>query len=261
MITLTTDFGYSDPFVGQMKGAILGINPRAVISDITHGIRAHDIREASLAVEDSHRCFPRGAVHVVVVDPGVGSSRRPVILSAGGHFFVGPDNGVFTSIIKSYPGLSAVHITATRYFLKSPGATFHGRDVFAPVAAWLSRGTKPEEFGTPAVGLVTLDLPSASLEEGVLRGEVIHIDAFGNCITNIMTGHLETLPAGGPLSVRIKGMALDVLDHYARAEDGEPHALINSSGRLEIFVNTKSAAGEFGITRGEKVVVVSGPFV
>ncbi len=261
MITLTTDFGYSDPFVGQMKGVMLGIDPRAVISDITHGIRAHDIREASLAVEDSHRYFPRGAVHVVVVDPGVGSARRPVILSAGGHLFVGPDNGVFTGVVKSYPGLRAVHITEERYFLKSPGATFHGRDVFAPVAAWLSKGMAPEKFGNPAAGLATLDLPSPALEEGVLRGEVIHIDNFGNCITNIMTGHLETLPARGPLSVRVKGMDMDVLDHYARAEDGEPHALINSAGRLEIFVNAKNAAGEFGIATGEKVVVVSGPSV
>lgn len=252
LITLTTDFGHRDTFVGQMKGVILGINPGALIVDITHGIRPHDVMEAALAIGDSRGYFPHGTVHVAVVDPGVGSERRPLIMSAGGQLFVGPDNGVFTDIIISSPRFLAFHITEDSYFLKGPGGgTFHGRDIFAPVAAWLSRGKGPGEFGPRASDLVTLAMPVPGVEGSSVRGEVIRVDVFGNCITNIKAGDIQALK-GRPV-VRVKGMELDMLDHYAASGDRRPHALINSDGRVEIFVYKGSAGEALGISVGEEV--------
>jgi S-adenosylmethionine hydrolase len=252
LITLTTDFGYRDPFVGQMKGVLLGINPGARIIDITHGIGPHDVMEAALAIGDSRRYFPDGTVHMAVVDPGVGSERRALIISAEGQLFVGPDNGVFTEIINSCPQFKAFHITEESFFLQGPeGGTFHGRDLFAPVAAWLSKGKGPAEFGPRASGLITLDMAAPRVEGLTTHGEIIRIDVFGNCITNIKAGDIQALP-GRPV-VRVRGMELDVLAYYAGAKDNRPHALVNSDGRVEIFVYKGSARKALGVSAGEKV--------
>lgn len=257
LITLSTDFGTRDPFAGQMKGVILSVNPRAVITDLTHGIPRHDVREAARVIGESHRYFPEGTVHVVVVDPGVGSARRPIIIRAGGHFFVGPDNGVFTLVIRDHPNFEAIHITAENCFLKSPaGGTFHGRDVFAPVAAWLSKGHKPEKFGNPAQDIATIDIPSPLVKDDMVSGEVSHIDAFGNCISNIRAEDMEGIRKGGKLHVRIKGQALDILRHYSEAADDRPRAVINSDGYVEIFICRGSAARALGVSGGEKVEVL-----
>jgi len=241
-----------------MKGVILSINPRAVITDLTHGILRHDVREAARVIAESFRYFPEGTVHVVVVDPGVGSARRPLILRAGGHLFVGPDNGVFTGVVREHPDFDAVHVTAESCFLKSPpGGTFHGRDIFAPVAAWLSKGHKPEKFGNPVKDIMTIDIPSPVVESERVTGEVSHIDAFGNCITNIRAMDVEGLGKRGNLLVRIKGQALDILHHYSEAVDDKPHAVMNSDGYVEIFVYRESAAHALGVSAGDTVEVLA----
>lgn len=249
MITLTTDFGYRDPFVGVMKGVILGIAPEARIIDITHGISPHDVMEAALTIGESYGYFPGGSIHVVVVDPGVGSGRKPIVVEAGESLFIGPDNGVFSEVYRLNKERAVYHITASHYFLRSPGSTFHGRDVFAPVAAWLSRGTKVENIGKPIEDYASLDIPAPYLKDDILHGEAIHIDRFGNVITNIMASDIKD----GPFAVNIKDGTLDIRDYYEEAGDGRPHALINSSGRLEIFVYKGNAAEILNIKRGEAV--------
>jgi S-adenosylmethionine hydrolase len=257
LITLTTDFGYADPFVGMMKGVILGINPSAAITDITHGIRAQDVREAALAIGEAHRYFPPETIHVVVVDPGVGSRRRPILVEAGGHIFVGPDNGVFTPVMEEYgEGARVLHITREDLFIRSPGRTFDGRDVFAPVAAWLSRGESPGGLGARITDYAVLEIPRPIILEGEIEGEVIHIDRFGNAITNIRHSDLETLSGGHPdLSAQFGDREADIVGFYAEGAEREPHALINSSGLLEIFAFMGSASEEFGLEIGDKVTL------
>lgn len=282
VITLTTDFGYTDPFAGIMKGVIYGINPSAVITDITHGIPAHDVRQASLAIGESYGYFPRGSIHVVVVDPGVGSKRRPVIVQARGHFFVGPDNGVFTRVLEVREGedeaLRVWHITNKNYFLPVKGPTFHARDIFAPVAAWLSKGVPPGDIGQSidgpeAIGTIgtnraieTIETPQASVRGNVVSGEVISIDHFGNAITNITLEDLGEVAreVGYPeeLGVDVQGNRAIFQTCYSEAARGRDDdgkcflcAVINSSGRLEIFIFKGNAAREFALEVGHRVKV------
>ncbi len=252
IITLTTDFGYEDPFAGVMKGVILKINPRAGIVDITHGIRPHDIREAAYTIGTNYRYFPDDTIHVVVVDPGVGSNRRPIMVLTEHHYFIGPDNGVFTHICNaSHDILEVIHITADHYFLSSHSPTFHGRDVFAPIAAYLSRGVGMLKFGEPITDYQKIDLPVPSVTpDGVLQGEVIHIDRFGNAITNItkadigMTGRLKAM--FGEIEVPLKKF-------YSDAPDGSLCCLLNSSDHLELFIDRGSAASKYNISPGDQV--------
>lgn len=273
MITLTTDFGYQEPFVGQLKGVILSqshgarpgdshsncpdARPDIRIVDLTHGIKSHDIRAAALAIGASYRYFPSGTVHLVVVDPGVGSSRASIILEACGHMFVGPDNGVFSMVCAACPEHRVWRIDAPGLMLKSPGNTFHGRDVFAPVAAALDGGRAPHELGVPMSGLVTLPLPAASLRDGVLHGEVVHLDVFGNAITNIGVEALEAMrreAPGGMLVAEAGGQVCPLVEYYAQGVSG-PHALINSDGFLEVFVFEDSAAKTLALAVGSPVML------
>src|SRR5512135_1704123 len=187
LITLTTDFGYDDPFVGVMKGVILNINPEAKIVDLNHGIRPQDTMEAAFTIGMNFHYFPAETLHVVVVDPGVGSRRRPVLMLSDHHYFLGPDNGVFSYIYRmKHETLEVLHITADHYFLQKKSSTFQGRDVFAPVAAWFSRGVAMEKFGDRITDYQTIDLPFPEVTaEGIIRGKIIHIDRFGNAISNI----------------------------------------------------------------------------
>lgn len=254
MITLTTDLGYKDPFVGMMKGVILGINPDVRIIDITHGIGRHNIMEAALVVSESYGYFPGKSIHIVVVDPGVGSNRRPILVEADMHLFIGPDNGVFSKIFKSCKDHQVMHITSGHYFLQSPGSTFHGRDVFAPVAAWLSKGVTLENFGERITDYVKFMFPDPSAAGGRVNGEVIHIDRFGNVITNISKQDIETI-GSGPLKVLVKDRHIDIKNYYSEAGDREPHALINSSGLLEIFIYMGNASNALNIKTGDPVSV------
>src|SRR6266849_5174353 len=186
IITLVTDFGSQDFFVGAMKGVILSINPQAIIVDITHEIPAQDIEAAAFNLLATYKDFPAATIHVAVVDPGVGSTRRPILIECGAQFFVGPDNGIFSWICERDETIRAIHLTNEKFFRHPVSATFHGRDIFAPVAAALASGVAVKDFGDEASDYVRLDslLPEVA-SDGSIDGRVIHIDRFGNCITNL----------------------------------------------------------------------------
>jgi S-adenosylmethionine hydrolase len=260
IITLTTDFGYKDPFVGVMKGVILKINPRAQVVDLTHGIAPQNIREAAFSIGVSYKFFPDHTIHVVVVDPGVGSGRRPLMVSADRQYFIGPDNGVFSCIYKfSREAAQVVHITAERYFLSSGSPTFQGRDVFAPVAAWLSRGVGMYDFGELVEDYQTFDVLFPNLTaECNLTGEVIHIDGFGNAITNIRRSDIDELcgkPGPSTIKVTFRDREVPLKEFYSQADDKVLYSLLNSSGYLEFFVNGGSAATTYNISIGDKVEI------
>jgi S-adenosylmethionine hydrolase len=258
LITLTTDFGYDDPFAGVMKGVIIKINPLARIVDLTHGIRPHDIREAAFTIGVNYRFFPDDTIHVVVVDPGVGSQRRPIMVLTEHHYFIGPDNGVFSHIYNaSHDILEVIHITSEHYFLSSHSPTFQGRDVFAPVAAYLSRGVGMLKFGEPITDFHKIDLPVAVVgPDGVVQGQVIHIDRFGNAITNIRKTDLAK--AGDTPKVLVRDVEASFRRFYSDAPDGALCSLINSSDYLELFTNRGSAAAKYNLAPGEPVRVLRG---
>lgn len=242
IITLTTDFGAGDHYAGVMKGVIAGINPLAVVIDITHGIEAYNIAEAAFKLHASYSSFPEGTVHVAVVDPGVGSARRAIAAEAGGYRFVGPDNGVFSMIFDRLGVDRIVEITNPAFMLPSVSRTFHGRDIFAPAAAHLSKGAALEELGNRLSSYERLAIPPLLDEGDVVTGIAVYADRFGNLVTNIpgsnITGAAE-VRAGDVNISRVSGS-------YADGEEGELMALIGSSGFLEISINKGSALEFFG---------------
>ncbi len=262
IITLTTDFGYDDPFVGVMKGTILKINPEVEIVDLTHGIRPQDIREAAYTIGMNFGYFPDDTCHVVVVDPGVGSQRRPLLMLSDHHYFVGPDNGVFSHIYEmEHETFSVLHVTAEHYFLQKESPTFHGRDVFAPIAAWLSRGVHMEKFGDPITDYEKIALPFPLVSpEGNVQGEVILMDRFGNAITNITKADIAAAcnsHKGAPCKIIFRGREVPLKGFYAEGEKGILCSVVNSSGFLEFFISGGNAKEESNIAVGEQVVVAS----
>ena len=252
-ITLTTDFGTRDWFVGTMKGVIHGIAPNATIIDLTHEILPGDIPAAAFALAVSCHFFPKHAVHVAVVDPGVGTARRALAVKTDAHFFVGPDNGVLSWALRREKIRAAHLLENPDYFLTPISSTFHGRDVFAPVAAHLSRGVPLRRLGPPVKGFVRLDWPEPKQTTRGLRGEVIYIDRFGNAITNLEAG---TLPKRGPLDVLLNGKSLcRVADFYQAVPPGCPVAVAGSSGFLELAINGGNAAKQLRIHTGAAVLV------
>ena len=263
IITLTTDFGLKDPFVGIMKGIILGTNPKAEIIDIAHNITPHNTLEASHVISKAYKYFPPTTIHVVVVDPEVGSPRRPLLIVTENHYFIGPDNGVFSHIIeeeRESPIFKVFHITASHYFLPVDGPTFHGRDIFAPVAAWFSKGIESSKFGETIDDYVVLPLPKTkAVGENVFEGEVVHIDGFGNAITNITRNDIEKLSPDyqeGKLKVIYNDQQINFTHYYS--ETGESHlsAIINSFGFLELFCFKSNASNKYGIKIGDKISAV-----
>lgn len=254
IITLTTDFGYRDPFVGQMKGVILSIAPKAKIVDITHDIESHNIEDAAFIIYQSYKYFPAGTVHVVVVDPGVGSQRRAIVVEAQGHYFLCPDNGILSFII-SQSSFSAFKIENKKYILKPDSPTFQGRDYFASAAAWILKGIPIEELGEQVFNPIVFDLGEPmrvqDKEKGKTKiiGKIIYIDKFGNCITNIRMDNLKVL------KVRVKDIELSFVKCYSEAEKA-PSALINSDGLLEIFIYMGNASKELGIEKNETIEVL-----
>jgi len=258
LITLTTDYGTRDSFVASMKGIILKSNPHAQIVDITHEIAPQDIWEAAFTLRSAYSQFPKGAIHLAVVDPGVGSGRRPIIAVTESYYFVGPDNGLFSLIDRDAERLRVHHITAGHYFPASPGPTFHGRDIFAPVAASLTKGIPSGNFGDEITDFVKLNVPTPKRAGNSIDGHVIHADRFGNLITNITYRDLQSLiPDGGQMgqvSVTVTGKEIKGLKKfYAEAAPGDPGAIINSSGHLEIFLFRQNARTGLAIKRGEVV--------
>ena len=243
VITLLTDFGTADYFVGAMKGVILSINPKAVIVDITHEIPAQDVAAGAFTLLAAYDTFPKGTIHVAVVDPGVGSARRPIVVRAADHLFVGPDNGLFTHIYDRTPGLEAFHITASEYFRQPVSTTFHGRDIFSPVAAALSNGVKPSSFGPRISDPVRLPNPNTPA--------IIHIDHFGNLITNITRDQFK----GTKLAIDDRVIS-SFRKFFGEAPGDEPFLIWGSAGLLEIAVNGGSAAQALGVKRGDEVRIL-----
>jgi S-adenosylmethionine hydrolase len=260
IITLTTDFGTSDHLVGALKGVILKINPDATIVDITHGVVPYDVLDGALAISAAYKYFPSKTIHVVVVDPGVGSERRPILVSGENQFFVAPDNGVLSMVYEKEARLTVRHITAEHYFLQPLSRTFHGRDVFAPSAAWLSKTWQTQSFGEEIQDYMRFSLPKPKSAGGQLKGVVLRVDAFGNLMTNFLP---EELPEGvlkdGALRMQVNGKEITrLVDTFAEGEPGAPVAIVGSSGFLEIAVNKGSAARTLGVGRGAAVVVPLG---
>jgi S-adenosyl-L-methionine hydrolase (adenosine-forming) len=259
-IAILTDFGSRDHYAGVMRGVIADIAPAARVIDITHGIPAQSVIAGALALRESWRYFPRGTIFLAVVDPGVGTARRPIAIETSvGARFVGPDNGLLWLAAEDAGIRRAVKLTATRYRLSNVSATFHGRDIFAPAAAWLWRGTALARLGPAATNLARLDLPEPTVANGELRGEVIYIDGFGNLVTNLgrdMVARFGARFRHKTLSVRIgKGAVMNIFDAYANAPRGASLATFGSFGMLEVAVRDGSAARRFGVVAGAAVQV------
>jgi hypothetical protein len=252
-ITLTTDFGTSDHFVGTMKGVILGIAPRAQIVDVTHEIPAFNVEEGAFAIAQAWRYFPKGSIHVVVVDPGVGSARRAILCEAEGHFFIAPDNGVL-SMVYDQAKHKVRAVTNPKLMLKTISKTFHGRDVFAPAAAHLANGLAPAQFGKPIHDAIRNFLPKPTrLSRHDFAGAVLKIDRFGNLITNF---HIDDFPDLYAHSIEVRAglERIEALARtYAETKEGDLFAIVGSSGYLEVAVNQGSAAKRLGVGVGSSV--------
>ena len=245
IITLITDFGRSDPYIAMMKGVILSVNPDATIIDVTHQIPAHSIKEGSLIIKTSYTYFPSGTVHVGVVDPGVGGKRRPIVVLVDNHFFVGPDNGLFSTIIETQRDIDVIHLKEKKYWMRSISPTFHGRDIFAPAAAHLSLGVNPFSMGEKIDNTTHLASPLPHENNSDLVGEIIWVDHFGNLITNITREHLSPFLSSKGLIIKIGSLILKKISTtYNDVPKSQPLALIGSSNTLEIAVNMGNAQND-----------------
>jgi S-adenosyl-L-methionine hydrolase (adenosine-forming) len=260
IITLTTDFGLNDHFVGTMKGAILSIAPEAEIVDICHSVQAFDILDGALALAQAYNYFPTRTVHLVVVDPGVGSARRPILASCDKYNFVAPDNGVLSLMYAREERLNVRHINAEHYFLQPLSNTFHGRDIFAPVAAYLAKGVDQEKFGNEITDFVRFNAPKPkAVDAKTLRGVVLKVDRFGNLITNITPQDAPALFQTQAASFKIlvgKKEITTIRTNYAEGAPGEIFAIIGSMGYLEIAANRGAAAQLSGAGKGAEVSIV-----
>ncbi|HEX5709016.1 MAG TPA: SAM-dependent chlorinase/fluorinase [Pyrinomonadaceae bacterium] len=280
VVTLLTDFGTADYYAGAMRGAVLAVNPEARVVDITHEIPAQDIESAAFTLLAAYSTFPTGTIHVAVVDPGVGSTRRPLVVVTKNYLFVGPDNGLFSHVCEREGEYEVFHLTNREFFRDAVSATFHGRDVFAPVAGALSLGVKPEELGERVADELRMESLAAVVSaDGAIEGRVIHVDRFGNCVTNITRRELadDAFERGARLT--LGGREITSLRRFYAEEAGaedvggvrddeeglgvggeekggrEPFAIWGSAGFLEISVNRDSAARVLNVARGRPVVI------
>ena len=252
IITILTDFGLIDSYTAMMKGTVLSVNRNAELVDITHCINVGSIFQGAGILKEAYSYFPKGTVHVAVVDPGVGSSRRLMALKADEHFFVGPDNGIFWPIIEENPDAEIIELTEERYFLPQVTSTFHGRDVFAPVAAYISLGTEISKLGHSMSDPEKLILPRPYQKHDILKGQITRIDNFGNLITNITAGTFTNFLGGKEPVIHIGDYKISwISDTYSDKDKGELLALINSSGHLEIAVNLGKASEYMGKSSDE----------
>jgi S-adenosyl-L-methionine hydrolase (adenosine-forming) len=257
IITLLTDFGTEDYFVGAMKGVILTCSPNSILVDITHEIPPQGIRTAAFTLNSAYPYFPAGSIHLAIVDPGVGSDRRPILIEAATHLFVGPDNGIFTFVLAQVPTARIRHLTNTLYFLPNPCSTFQGRDVFAPVAAALAEGISPADLGPTIQDIVRFDpVLCQSMADGTLAGTIMHIDHFGNCVTSLP---IASLSGRRSFCLKVKEFEIRRLAKFyseAAAPAGLPFLICGSAGFLEISVLSSSAARDLNIRVGESVRLV-----
>ena len=257
IITLTTDFGLRDPYVAEMKAVILSINPNVTIVDITHQIEKFNIRMGAYILAAATPHFPKGTIHVAVVDPGVGTKRRAILVQTKGGYFIGPDNGVLMLAARNQGVRHIYRIENPKFMLPRVSDTFHGRDVFAPAAAYLAKGELPSKFGSEIRDAVMPVFAKIMRRKGVLIGEVIHVDDFGNVVTNFGEKELELLKGKETVNIRLKGVRLrfKLCRAYADVKPQEPLAIFGSHNFLEISVNQGNAAERFGVKVGDKVAV------
>jgi S-adenosylmethionine hydrolase len=262
IITLTTDFGSNDHFVGVMKGVILDIVPDAQIVDICHSVQAFDVLDGALTISQAYSYFPNRTVHVVVVDPGVGTARRPILASSDGYHFVAPDNGVLSLVYARESRMHVRHITAEHYFLQPVSNTFHARDIFAPVAAYLAKEVEALKFGEEVQEYVRFTAPKPKAADGSrLRGVVLKVDRFGNLITNITPQDAPMLFQAGARGFKIVAGSREITEirsAYAEGAPGEVIGILGSMGFLEIAANRGSAAQLTGIGKGSEVSIILG---
>ena len=257
IITLTTDFGDESGYAGVMKGVILTVNPNCQIIDITHRVSQQDVEEAAFLLNNSFSYFPEHSIHVVVVDPGVGSERKPILVETDKYWFVGPDNGVFSFMFLMEGFKKVWGITNKSYFLPEVSSTFHGRDIFAPVAAHLSLGVSAEELGKELKGFVMLKDLEPKVEAGVIKARVVYADHFGNLISNISKDLFSRLVADKSFNISVGGEMIQKLSlSYADVRDGEVLALFGSSQWLEISVKNGNCQKELDIKKGAEINIL-----
>lgn len=257
VVTLLTDFGDRDYFVASMKGVILNINPQARVVDLSHTVRPQDIEDAAYLLKSCYRYFPDGTIHVAVVDPGVGTSRRPLLVTTSRYFFLAPDNGVLSYVFQDELSVEVRAVQNKQYRLDSEGATFDGRDLFAPAAAWLTRGQAPGSYGPLIRDAVKLPIPEPAWLNAALTGQIVYVDRFGNLISNLTPLHLKEVQGAtkrAAVTIRIAGTAIEgLVGSYEEGTPNAPGALINSNGQVEIFIKRGSAAEVLKVGRGERI--------
>jgi S-adenosylmethionine hydrolase len=257
IITLTTDYGTDDHLVGTLKGVILKVNPDVTIVDITHGVTPFDVLDGALAIGSAYAFFPPRTIHVVVVDPGVGTERRPLLVSGDNQYFIAPDNGVLSLVYERNTNVVVRHANAEHYYLQPVSKTFHGRDIFAPVAAWLSKGWQTASMGEEIQDFKRFALPRPKAADGVVKGVVLRVDSFGNLITNFRSEDLpEASLSQGEIHFQVGTHAVTrLVDTFAHGQNGEPVAYVGSSGYVEIAINKGNASRTLGLGRGTAVVL------
>ena len=261
IVTLTTDFGTNDHFVGAVKGVILDIVPEAAIVDISHAVQAFVVLDGALTISQAYSYFPTGTVHMIVVDPGVGTARRPILASSDGYHFVAPDNGVLSMVYAREERIHVRHITADHYFRQPVSNTFHGRDVFAPVAAYLAKMVDSHKFGDEVEDYVRFAAPKPKPAGGnKLRGVVLKVDRFGNLITNVTPEDAPALFAPNASFKIVVGSkeVSEIRAAYAEGAPGEVFAVLGSMGYLEIVANRAAAAQLTGAGKGSEVSILLG---
>ncbi|NVM54120.1 MAG: SAM-dependent chlorinase/fluorinase [Candidatus Helarchaeota archaeon] len=259
IITLLTDFGERDPYVGAMKGVILSICPNIRIVDLSHNIQKHNIREGAFYLFSSVKYYPKNTIHLVVIDPGVGSERKSLIIQSDNYFFVGPDNGVLSLAALEDKVQKVIEINNTAYFLKPVSNTFHGRDIFAPIAAHLAINQTPTHFGSLSQNWIQIKIPQVSVNNDEIVGEIIHIDRFGNIITNISRNFFKKLDASRNYIIEIninnQNLKIPLCTSYDQVKIGDFLGIFGSTEFLEISKNQKSAADTLDAQIEEKISV------
>jgi hypothetical protein len=257
IITLTTDFGLKDPYIAEMKAVTLSISPTATIVDITHEIEKFNIRMGAYILASASQYFPKGTIHVAVVDPGVGTKRRPILIQTKHDFYIGPDNGVLVLAAENKGIEHISEISNRKLMLPKISNTLHGRDIFAPAAAHLADGTSPSEFGQEIHNIVTPEFAKIIRRKNMLVGEVLHTDSFGNIITNLGEKELDLIGAKSMVDIRLKNvrLKLKLCKAYAEAKPQKPLAIIGSHNFLEISINQGNAAQNFKAKIGDKITL------
>lgn len=259
-ITLLTDYGTGGPFAGALRGAILKANPEANVVDITHQVAPGNILEAAFILSCAYPFYPEGTIHVAVVDPTVGSDRRGLLVSTENHYFIGPDNGIFSYVFAREEVYNVFELTEDHFFLKPLSNTFHGRDIFAPVAGFLSKGVETGRLGTLTEQWLTLSIPlPAEVRSKAWKGSILHADAFGNLITNFTPDQIPLDENGYPAIVKIlttRGEVKQVRKYFSEFPDREPFLLLGSAGYYEIAINGDSAAAALNLKAGSEIGVL-----